>query len=76
MQCHTENYVPPVVPGLSNGSSSSSTPTSPTSLSQDSVNSTMQPGTARSENVRKQAQGYLSPDPARKLVNQKMKKAS
>ena len=51
IQCHTENYVFIVVPSLSSGSSSSATSTSPTTLSQDSENSTMRPAITRSENV-------------------------
>ena len=70
IQWHTENYVSLVVPSLLTGSSSLATPTSPTSSSQDSECSTMRPATTRSENVSEQAQGDLSPDPAKNSKTQ------
>ena len=51
-QCHTENFVPIVVPGLSTSSSSSSASTSPTSLQQDTSDDTASsPATTRSDDT-------------------------
>ena len=49
ISCNISNYVPFVAPGLSTSSSTSSSPVSSTSSSQDTVGSTENPATERSE---------------------------
>ena len=51
INCNITSYVPFVVPGLSTSSSTSSSPASATSSSQDTVISSENPATERSETV-------------------------
>ena len=62
IKCSTENYVPIVVPGLSNGSSSSATPTSPTSVPQEAAVPTLHPAPTRSESTSSTVRGSPSHD--------------
>ena len=60
INCNIANYVPFVVPGLSTSSSTSSSPASSTSSSQDTVISTENPATERSEIMSEESRGNPS----------------
>ena len=60
INCKIANYVPFVVPGLSTSSSTSSSPASSTSSSQDTVISTENPATERSEILSELSRGNPS----------------
>ena len=60
INCNFANYVPFVVPGLSTSSSTSSSPASSTSSSQDTVISTENPATERSEIMSEGSRGNPS----------------
>ena len=62
IECHTANYVPFVVPGLSRSSSSASSPTSPTPSSQEAVTPTEHPASTGCESMSEEVRGDSSRD--------------
>ena len=60
INCNIANYIPFIVPGLSTSSSASSSPVSSTSPSQDTVISTENPATERSEIMSEESPGNPS----------------